>query len=40
MRLTMSRICGIHEQVADLKLLKEETHKFESQYMDNLIGKY
>ncbi|CAI9268118.1 unnamed protein product [Lactuca saligna] len=24
--------------VADLKLLKEETHKFESRYMDNLVG--
>ncbi|KAL1822120.1 hypothetical protein ACET3Z_008898 [Daucus carota] len=24
--------------IADLKLLKEETHKFESRYMDNLIG--
>ncbi|KAM0038540.1 putative beta-galactosidase [Helianthus debilis subsp. tardiflorus] len=24
--------------VADLKLLREETHKFESRYMDNLVG--
>lgn len=30
----------IDEQVADLKLLKEETHKFESRYMDNLIGNF
>lgn len=35
----MSQISKICEQVADLKLLKEETHKFESRYMDNLVGK-
>lgn len=26
-------------QVADLKMLKEEGHKFESRYIDNLVGE-
>jgi hypothetical protein len=26
------------EQVADLSLLRAETHKFESRYIDNLVG--
>jgi hypothetical protein len=30
---------GLSKQVADLKLLIEETHKFESHYIDNLISK-
>ena len=29
----------LHEQVADLGLLRAETHKFESHYIDNLVGK-
>ena len=27
------------QQVADLSLLRAETHKFESHYTDNLVGK-
>lgn len=26
-------------QVADLNMLRAETHKFESHYIDNLVGK-
>ena len=29
----------LYEQVADLGLLRAETHKFESHYIDNLVGK-
>lgn len=28
------------KQVADLTLLRAETHKFESYYLDNLVGQY
>lgn len=28
-----------NEQVADLSMLRAETHKFESHYIDNLVGK-
>lgn len=27
------------DQVADLNMLRAETHKFESHYIDNLVGK-
>lgn len=29
----------LYEQVADLGMLRAETHKFESHYIDNLVGK-
>lgn len=29
---------SVNEQVADLNLLRAETHKFESHYLDNLVG--
>lgn len=29
----------VYEQVADLSMLRAETHKFESHYIDNLVGK-
>jgi len=30
---------GCIEQIADLNLLRAETHKFESHYVENLVGK-
>jgi len=37
----MEFICqwGSIEQIADLNMLRAETHKFESHYVDNLVGK-
>ena len=38
-KLTGFCVVFFNEQVADLNMLRAETHKFESRYIDNLVGK-
>lgn len=38
-KLTLNFVFLRHKQVADLNSLRAETHKFESHYIDKLVGK-